>query len=211
MTRAETDRMGDLQNGTGLRDHFFLFSCFLRSPRTVGALSASSRALGEAMVENTDLTGCRVAELGPGTGALTAAIVDKMGPETRFLAVDIDQAFVTQIRRRWPAIECVCASAECLDALAHERGMYPLDHIVSGLPFVSLPLEMTRKILASVHAALRPGGTFTTFQYLHGYALPTAAGFRRSMSERMGSEPSMRYVMRNIPPAVVFTWRKVTE
>jgi phospholipid N-methyltransferase len=160
------------------------------------------------MVQHTNMAACTVAELGPGTGALTAAIVDKMATDTRFLAIDIDQAFVAQIRRRWPHIECVCASAERLDLLARERGMFPLDHIVSGLPFVSLPLDMTREILRSVHDALRPGGTFTTFQYLHGYPLPTAAGFRKAMTERMGSEPTVRYVMRNIPPAVVLTWRK---
>jgi phosphatidylethanolamine/phosphatidyl-N-methylethanolamine N-methyltransferase len=200
--------MGDLQNGTGLRDHFLLFSRFLRSPRTVGALSASSRALGDAMVENTDMASARVAELGPGTGALTAAIVDKMADDTRLLAIDIDKEFVAQICRRWPHIECVCDSAERLDELAEARDMFPLDHIVSGLPFVSLPLDMTREILRSVHAALRPGGTFTTFQYLHGYPLPTAAGFRRAMTERMGGAPTLRYVMRNVPPAVVLTWEK---
>ena len=44
-----------------------------------------------------------------------------------------------QIQRRWPHVECVCASAERLDVLATERDMFPLDHIVSGLPFVSCP------------------------------------------------------------------------
>jgi phospholipid N-methyltransferase len=160
------------------------------------------------MVESTDMAAARVAELGPGTGALTAAIVAKMASDTRFLAIDIDKEFVAQICRRWPNIECVCDSAERLDELAEARNMFPLDHIVSGLPFVSLPLDMTRQILRSVHAALRPGGTFTTFQYLHGYPLPTAAGFRRAMTERMGSAPTVRYVMRNVPPAVVLTWQK---
>ena len=201
--------MADVQNGTSLREHVLLFSRFLRSPRTVGALTASSRALGEAMVEGTNLEKpCRVAELGPGTGALTSAIVDRMGRDTRFLAVDIDPAFVEQIRRRWPHVDCLCASAEQIEELAVDRKMFPLDHIVSGLPFVSLPPAVTRQILESVYEVLRPGGTFTTFQYLHGYPLPTAAAFRRAMSLRMGGEPRRRHVVRNIPPAVVLTWTK---
>ncbi len=202
--------MSDASNGTGLREHVFLFSRFLRSPRTVGALTASSRALAEAMVDGVDLSKPgRIVELGPGTGAFTAAIVERLGAETRFLALEIDPAFVAQIRKRWPSVECVCASAERLDTLALDRDMFPIDHIVSGLPFVSLPPPMTKQILASVSAVLRPGGTFTTFQYLHGYGLPQAVSFRRAMSARIGVQPKVRLVVRNVPPAVVLTWRKL--
>ena len=55
---------------------------------------------------------------------------------------------------------------------------------------------------------LRDGGTFTTFQYLHGYGLPPAIAFRRGMTARMGTAPSARLVLRNVPPALVLTWRK---
>lgn len=201
--------MSNASNGTGLREHMFLFSRFLRSPRTVGALTASSRALAEAMVQGLDLERPgHIVELGPGTGVFTGAIARRLGPDTRFLAVDIDPAFVDQIRKRWPAIECICASAERLDELVAAREMLPIDHIVSGLPFVSLPPPMTKRILASVESVLRPGGSFTTFQYLHGYGLPQAVSFRRAMTERMGTQPTSRLVVRNVPPAVVLTWHK---
>ena len=130
------------------------------------------------------------------------------GPKTQFFAVDIDPAFVRQIQKRWPAVRCVCASAERLQSLVDAQGMGPIDHIVSGLPFVSLPPQMTRQILDNVTRVLRPGGTFTTFQYLHGYGLPPAISFRRSMSAGMGGPPSVRLVLRNVPPAIVLTWRK---
>ncbi len=201
--------MSNASNGTGIREHVLLFSRFLRSPRTVGALTASSRALAVAMVEGIDLQQPgHIVELGPGTGVFTAAIAERLGKDTRFLAVDIDPAFVREIRRRWPSIECVCASAERLDELVVAREMFPVNHIVSGLPFVSLPPQMTRQILQTVEAVLQPGGTFTTFQYLHGYGLPQAGSFRRAMTARMGVEPITRLVVRNVPPALVLTWRK---
>jgi len=201
--------MSDVGHGSGLRDHVLLFSRFLRSPRTVGALTASSRALAEAMVSGLDLgQPGTIVELGPGTGAFTGAIVARLGAKTRFLAVDIDSAFVTQLQRRWPRIESVCASAEQLSTLLAQRGIGPVDHIVSGLPFVSLPPAMTQKILGEIAVVLRPGGTFTTFQYAHGYALPPAVAFRRGLSERLGGPPSVRLVIRNVPPAFVLTWQK---
>jgi phospholipid N-methyltransferase len=201
--------MADASNGTGLREHVLVFSRFLRSPRTVGALTASSRALAAAMVRGLDLARARrVVELGPGTGALTGAIVDRLGPDTDFLAVDIEPAFIDALQKRWPSVQCVCASAERLHTLVTDRGMCPVDHIVSGLPFVSLPPAMTRQILANVARVLRPNGTFTTFQYLHSSQLPSAIDFRRRMSALLGGRPEIRVVMRNVPPALVLTWRQ---
>jgi len=201
--------MSESSNGTSLREHALLFSRFLRSPRTVGAVTASSRALAEAMVDGIDLRQPgRIVELGPGTGAFTAAIVERLGVDTQFLAIDIDPAFVREIQKRWPQVQCVCASAEKLQALVTHRGMGPIDHIVSGLPFVSLPPTMTREILSNVSSVLRSGGTFTTFQYLHGYGLPPAVNFRRSMTAHMTAAPSVRLVLRNLPPALVLTWKK---
>jgi len=201
--------MPDASNGTGLREHLIVFSRFLRSPRTVGALSASSRALARAVVEEASVAdGARVVELGPGTGALTCAIVEQVSPESRFLAVDLDPEFVRQIGLRWPSVECVCASAEHLHDLLRDRKLLPVDHIISGLPFTSLPAPMTAGILENVESSLRPGGTFTTFQYVYAYAMPSAVAFRRDMNARMHSKPSRRVVMRNVPPAYVLRWTK---
>jgi len=203
--------MSDVTEGTGLREHALLFSRFLRSPRTVGALTASSRALAEAMVTGLEFQARRIVELGPGTGAFTAPIVRRLQADTQFLAVDIDPEFVKQVRKRWPGLDCVCASAERLESLVTDRHLLPIDHIVSGLPFVSLPTAMTRAILEGVAGVLRPGGTFTTFQYVHGYGLPSAIAFRRSLTALLGCRPTTRLVLRNVPPALVLTWQKPVD
>jgi phospholipid N-methyltransferase len=85
-----------------------------------------------------------------------------------------------------------------------------VDHIISGLPFASLPAETTRRILDGVHETLRVGGTFTTFQYVHAYGMTAAASFRRELSARLGSGPHSHLVVRNVPPAFVLTWRRRT-
>ena len=201
--------MAGPSNGTSIREHVLFFSRFLKSPRTVGAVTASSRALAEAMVDGIDLTRPgRIVELGPGTGAFTSAIVERLGPETRFLALDIEPAFVERINARWPAVECVCASAERLPAVASDYQMLPIDHIVSGLPFASLPPQVTQQIIENIAATLRPAGTFTTFQYVPAYGLPSAVAFRRSMAQWMSTQPTVRLVVRNMPPVLVMTWRK---
>jgi phospholipid N-methyltransferase len=201
--------MREVPNGTGLREHVLLFSRFLKSPRTVGAVTPSSRHVADAIVEHVDFDQPgRIVELGPGTGALTGPIVERLGPHIDFLALEIDPEFCRSVQARWPAVDCVCVSAEELDAVAADRGLLPIDHIVSGLPFATLPQTMTQLILENVVKVLRPGGTFSTFQYVHSYGMPPASAFRRSMSAKMGAEPEVRVVVKNLPPALVLTWKK---
>jgi phosphatidylethanolamine/phosphatidyl-N-methylethanolamine N-methyltransferase len=191
-----------------MNEHLLMLGRFMRSPRTVGAVAPSSRALAEEMVQHLDLSGpTNVVELGPGTGVITRAIAKRLGPEAHALAIDIEPAFVAAIARRFPRVEAVCGSAANLPTLLKAHNMFPAEHIISGLPFASLSTEVTTTILDAVAESLRPGGTFTTFQYLNGYPTPLAKGFRRAMSERMGMAPSHRIVWRNLPPAFVLTWR----
>jgi phosphatidylethanolamine/phosphatidyl-N-methylethanolamine N-methyltransferase len=201
--------MSSAASGSGWREHLLLLSRFLRHPRAVGAIAPSSRSLARAMVRHLDLNGTvHVVELGPGTGAFTCAIVPRLGKSARYLAIDRDPVFVERIKRQWPQVDCVWASAAALPELAAERGMTPIDHVVSGLPFASLPASITSGILDGLERTLRSGGTFTTFQYVHAYRLPPAVAFRRDITRRLGATPVRSIVMRNLPPAYVLTWQR---
>jgi phospholipid N-methyltransferase len=198
-----------VSHGTGLKEHILIVSRFLRSPNTVGAVSASSRAMAREMVSRlpTDRP-VTVVELGPGTGSFTSAIVARVARGSRILAIDLEQTFVDRVRRCWPTVDCVCASAADLERLVNERQLAPVDHIISGLPFASLPGEMTRQVLDGIEHVLRPGGTFTTFQYLHGYPLRPGRRFREDMSRRMGGPPERRLVFKNFPISFILTWTR---
>ncbi len=150
-----------------------------------------------------------IAELGPGTGVFTAELLKRLGPDARFLTVEIDPMFAAALSRRWPALDVACAAAETLPALLAARGMTHVDHIVSGLPFVSLPPVVVGRTLAAIAECLRPGGTFTTFQYAHCYMWPSAVSFRRQMGTVLGAgAPWTRLVMPNAPPALALRWRR---
>lgn len=191
------------------QDHLLFFGRFVRSPRAVGAVAPSSRRLARRMLEGLELTAAvRIAELGPGTGSFTAEIVSRLPVGGRCLAVDRDETFVARLRARWPRVECVADRAERLRGLAEARGLSPFDHVVSGLPFASLPATTTSRILDAIHETLRPGGTFTTFQYVHAFPLPPAVAFRRAMTARMGTDPARSLVAGNLPPAYVLRWRR---
>jgi phospholipid N-methyltransferase len=188
------------------------FARFVRHPGTVGSVAPSSRQLAAAMVRPLAAAGSdgriTVAELGPGTGAFTAAIVEKLQPGDRLLAVELEQVFCQALRRRWPGIDAVCASAETLRSIATSRGIGSVDHIVSGLPFATLPVATTGRIVEAIGETLRPGGTFTTFHYAHSLHVPRARAFRGRVADVLGAEPTMELVAWNFPPAFAVSWTR---
>jgi phosphatidylethanolamine/phosphatidyl-N-methylethanolamine N-methyltransferase len=189
------------------REHLAFFGGLVRNPRNVGAIAPSSLQLARQVARHVT-PGSRVIELGPGTGVVTRELLARTGESGTLLAVDTDRAFVERIRRAWPEIDCVCASAEDLPALAAERGWTDVDHIVSGLPFAVLPAATTRLIVDGIEKLLRKGGTFTTFQYAHTFRLPPAKSFRRQMTAHLSCQPTSLFVVRNVPPALVLTWHR---
>jgi phospholipid N-methyltransferase len=184
-------------------------SRFVRDPRSVGAVAPSSRFLASKMVSGIDFEpGVRVVEFGPGTGPFTEAILERLPEDGRYLGIERDATFAAHLRSRFPDADVVEDSVENLIPLLTERELLPVDHIVSGLPFASLPREVTGAVLEATSVALRKGGTFTTFQYVHSFPLPSAVRFRRRMAGLFGPLSARRVEVRNLPPALVFSWRK---
>lgn len=184
-------------------------SRFVRDPRSVGAVAPSSRFLASKMVAGIHFTpGVRIVEFGPGTGPFTEAILDRLPEDGHYLGIERDPTFAAHLRARFPGAEVLEDSVENLVPLLTERDLLPVDHIVSGLPFASLPREVTSAVLEGTAQVLRGGGTFTTFQYVHSFPLPSAVRFRRRMAALFGPLSARRVEVRNLPPALVFSWRK---
>ena len=193
------------------QDHWLFLRHFRKSPRTVGAIAPSSRRLACAMLDGLDLApgrSTRVVELGPGTGAITSEIARRLPDDAICLAIDLDPVFIARVSARWPRIDSICDRAERLVEIAHSRQLLPIDHIISGLPFASLPSASARAIADAIVASLRVGGTFTTFQYAHAYGFPSAVSVRQTLSRDMNAEPERTLVVGNLPPALVLRWRK---
>lgn len=193
------------------QDQWLFLRHFRKSPRTVGAIAPSSRRLACAMLDGLDLTAgrsTRVVELGPGTGAITSEIARRLPDDAVCLAIDLDPVFIARVSARWPRIDSICDRAERLVEIAQSRQLLPIDHIISGLPFASLPSASARAIADAIVASLRVGGTFTTFQYAHAYGFPSAVSVRQTLSRDMGADPERTFVVGNLPPALVLRWRK---
>lgn len=182
---------------------------FLRSPATIGAVAPSSRRLAAAVCAPIPERGEPiVVELGPGTGAFTAEIQQRLGGRGHHLAVELNEQLAHLLAERYPAVDVAHADATRLGELLGERGLRMADVVVSGLPWAAFPDDVQRELLGAVTGAMSPGAAFTTFSYIHAIPLSSARRFRALLAERFEEVVPGRTVWRNTPPAFVFHARR---
>jgi len=169
-------------------------------PRTVGAFLPSSRYLARKMVEGIDFKTARcIVEYGAGTGVFTRQILENRTPGCVVIVFEMNEAFCRGLREMFTGeanLHIINGSAAGIGAELVSYGK--ADYVVSGLPFASLPEEVSRNILAETRKWLRDGGMFVTFQYTL---------FRKGFISQYFDEIEIARVVRNLPPAWVMRCR----
>ena len=186
-----------------MKDALLFLAQYARRWRTVGAFAPSGPSLVRRLVraggEVPD--GKVIVELGPGTGVLTRELV-RTHPRARVVAVEVVDAFAARLTERFPGVTVVHGCASRLDEHLAGLGVAADDVavVVSGLPMLSLPGDLPRRVMGAMAAVLRPGRRYVQFSYSarawRGRPVP---GFRPLGSSR---------VWLNLPPAVVLTFER---
>lgn len=181
---------------------------FVKSPTTTAAVGPSSRFLAVEMVAPIPGRGDPVVvELGPGTGAFTRVIQERLGGRGHHLALELNPRWATALGKRYPAVETMCLDARELPKLLAERGVRA-DVIVSGLPWAAHTVRDGRPLTAVLADSLTPGGVFTQFAYTWTRWAPPARQQLRDLRASFEETVISRTVWRNVPPAVVYFARR---
>jgi phospholipid N-methyltransferase len=182
---------------------------FVRHPIQVGAVLPSSAGLCRALAEWIDYDSAKaLAEFGPGTGAATPHILERLRPETRFFAIERSPDFATIFRERFPDVTLYEDSAVNVAAICGKEGIDQLDAVLCGLPWASFPESLQNELLDAIRKVLRPGGQFVTFAYLQGVPLPAGQRFRKKLREYFSEVGRSPVVWRNVPPAFIYRCRR---
>ncbi|SHG87767.1 class I SAM-dependent methyltransferase [Geodermatophilus nigrescens] len=195
-------RGGRRPSGTGL-----FVREFARAPLRTASLVPSSPALAERMVAPLRRPSARppvVVELGPGTGSFTAAL-RAAAPAARYLALELNPAMADHLEARFPGIDVVRGPASGLARALAERGLGPVDLVVSGLPWQAFAGPEGDALVADVAACLAPSGAHTQFTYSATRWAPPGRRQHRRLQRHFGSVDLSPTVWRNLPPAVVYT------
>lgn len=174
------------------------------NPLKTGAIAPSGQALARMMAGMIDpsLPG-PILELGPGTGAMTRALIQAGIPEDRLVLIEYSASFAALLTNRYPAATVVVGDAYDVAARARELGLAPSAAIVSSLPLLTRPPEARARLLAEAFSILHPQGALVQFTYLPRAPI-TQDHIAGRIAARIDASP---IVWRNLPPARVWRYR----
>jgi phosphatidylethanolamine/phosphatidyl-N-methylethanolamine N-methyltransferase len=184
-----------------LDDEVRFLRSWIEKPLHMGAVMPSGRVLARTMAQYVDADSAGpVVELGPGTGAITNALIERGIDQKRLVLVEYNPGFCALLRDRYPQATVVQGDAYTLrDSLWNVLSV-PASAIVSGLPLVTKPMLTRLKLIRDAFLALTPGAPFVQFTYSVAPPIPKSLpGVSTQASER---------IWMNLPPARVWVYRK---
>jgi phosphatidylethanolamine/phosphatidyl-N-methylethanolamine N-methyltransferase len=184
-----------------LDDEVRFLRSWIEKPLHMGAVMPSGRVLARTMAQYVNInSSAPVVELGPGTGAITNALIERGVDQKRLVLVEYNPGFCALLRDRYPHAKVVQGDAYALRDSLWNVLSAPASAVVSGLPLVTKPMLTRLKLIRDAFGALAPGAPFVQFTYSVAPPIPKSLpGVSTEASER---------IWMNLPPARVWVYRK---
>jgi phosphatidylethanolamine/phosphatidyl-N-methylethanolamine N-methyltransferase len=195
--------------GTGTRkslaarfdDEVQFFKGWLHRPRAVGSIVPTSSVTAKRMASIVDLkSGLPVLELGPGTGVITKAILQRGVPPEKLYAVEYSPEFVRHLKLAHPKVNFIHGDAFNLGETLGSMGDATFDSAISGVPLLNFPVAERIKYVEGILDRLPPGRPMVQLTY--GPKSPVPPGLGNYNVEHF------RFVLRNIPPTQLWIYRR---
>ncbi|WP_068084713.1 class I SAM-dependent methyltransferase [Polycladidibacter stylochi] len=142
----------------------------------------------------------RVLELGPGTGPVTEALIERGIEQQNLTLLEYSPTFLKNLRKRYPDADVVHGDAFHLKTSLPAIKQGSLDAVVSCLPLLSQPTERRLSCLFQAFELLKPGAPFIQFSY--SLSSPIARNSKAFTTKHSS------WIMRNFPPARVWIYTK---
>jgi len=180
---------------------------FLNKPKIIGAIIPSSKYLTKKILSFVDFNkgGIVLLEYGPGTGPFTSEIVKYLKPMDQLIVIELNPKFATDLKEKFKNHKNVKIYEDCVantKNILDKEGVKDVDYIISGIPFSSLPKDVTQDILISTKSIMSNTTLFLTFQY---------SKFKKSTFEKYFKIINIKFVLQNIPSAYVFCMNKINN
>jgi phosphatidylethanolamine/phosphatidyl-N-methylethanolamine N-methyltransferase len=171
------------------------------NPLKVGAVLPSSPFLARLVARQVRRQPEEfVVELGAGTGSVTKELLRAGIPADKLLVIEIDPKLVAFLRREVPEARIIQGDATRLSELLPREAVGRVGTVISGIPMVTVPLEIQQRMVDAWFAVLARGGYMLQYTYSLVSPLPEA---------KLGLKGRRRGIaVRNLPPAWVWSYER---
>ena len=176
---------------------------WLANPQRTGAVAPSSPQLGAAMARwlprNPESF---VLELGPGTGAVTDALLKRGLREDRLIAIEKNPNLAKLLRKRFPLAQIITGDAWHMDTLLGEldEPVASVGAVISSLPLLNFPKAQADELAQKIRTVLEPRGRWVQYSYQIVKDRSRGADDFRLLASKI--------VWFNLPPARVSVFQK---
>lgn len=175
---------------------------WLAHPLKVGAVLPSSPALARLVAKQVpNQPDQAVVELGAGTGSITKALLAAGISPERLFVVEIDADLCAFLRKQLPQVQVIHGDAGRLPELIPSKWHGKVSTVISGIPMITLPIEVQQRLVSSYFSVLAPGGRLLQYTYSLFSPLPEA---------KLGLKGTRKgLAVLNVPPAWVWSYERV--
>lgn len=171
------------------------------APKTVGAVAPTSAVMARRMASVVDTASALpVLELGPGTGAITKAIIARGVSPERIYAVEFSAAFADLLEERYPGLNVVRGDAFDLASTLCHLPETTFDSVISGVPLLNFPVAKRIGFVEGALERVPPGRPLIQFTYGPFSPVPPQRGNY--------TVEYYDFVVRNLPPANLWVYRR---
>ena len=141
---------------------------WLANPQGTGSVTPSSRQLGAAMARwlprDPD---SYVLELGPGTGAVTDALLRRGLREDRLIAIEFNPNLAKRLRKRFRSALIITGDAWELDTLLADlpQPVASVGAVISSLPLLNFSKSQADTLAQKIRTILEPRGRWVQYSY----------------------------------------------
>ena len=177
------------------------FKGWIDKPRAVGAIVPTSSITARKMASVVDpSSGLPVLELGPGTGVITKAILERGVAPQNLWSIEYSPDFVQHLRRVYPTVNVIEGDAFDLDATLGEARDTVFDSVISGVPLLNFPVARRIAYVEDLLDRMPAGRPIVQITY--GPASPVPPGKGNYVVEHLD------FILRNIPPSRLWIYRR---
>lgn len=187
------------QIAKGLADDLRFIKGWIKKPKSVGAIKPTGRAAARLMVEQIPQSDLPILELGPGTGVITAMMIEMGIDPKRITSVEFDSGFCAHLRKEYPDVNFIEGDAFNLDDTLKNYEGQKFCAILSGIPLLNFPKDERQELVAGGLKWVADNGPFVQLCYGPNPPVP-------EKKNSFTTQPT-KWILANIPPARFWVYK----